>query len=172
MQLDCRQDIMDRASETPPWEELYRYWLDRHAAGKPPTRAAIDPMIDLRHLASNLIIIGVHPGGAEYRLVGSQVVSHFGVDHTGKHVGTSTVDPVQLKAWQATVGFVSHQHKPKLLVSYYPRAEKSKTIAMLLPLTPETDGVMKLLGATFFGWPFPDTGAYPELAVETVELGL
>ena len=66
---------MDSPSETPPWEELYRYWLDRHADGKPPTRAAIDPMIDLRHLASNLIIIDVHSDRAEYRLVGSQVVS-------------------------------------------------------------------------------------------------
>jgi hypothetical protein len=161
---------MDSAQDTPPWEELYRYWLDRHVDGNPPTRADIDPMIDLRHLASNLIIIDVHTVGAEYRLVGSQVVSHFGVDHTGKYVGTSNVDPVQLKAWQATVGFVARQHKPKMLVSHYPQAGKSKTIAMLLPLTPEADGVVKLFGATFFGWPFPDTAAYPELVVEKVEL--
>jgi hypothetical protein len=163
---------MDRTPETPPWEELYRYWLDRHVGGKPPTRAAIDPMIDLHHLAPNLIIIDVHPDRSEYRLVGSQVVNHFGVDHTGKYVGTSGVDPVQLKAWQATVDFVTHQHKPKLLVSHYPHADKSKTIALLLPLTPEPDGVVKLLGATFFGWPFPDIGAYPELVFETVELDL
>jgi hypothetical protein len=161
---------MDSAPEIPPWEELYRYWLDRHVDGKPPTRAAIDPMIDLRHLAPNLIIIDVHPDRSEYRLVGSHVVNHFGVDHTGKYVGTSGVDPVQLEAWQATVDFVTHQHKPKLLLSHYPRADKSKTIALLLPLTPDADGVVKLFGATFFGWPFPDAGAYPELAVEKVEL--
>lgn len=163
---------MDNASETPPWEELYRYWLDRHADGKPPTRSAIDPMIDLRHLASNLIIIDVHPDRAEYRLVGSQVVSHFGVDHTGKYLGTSNLDPVQLKAWQATAGFVARERKPKMLVSHYPGAAKSKTIALLMPLTQDADGVVKLFGATFFDGPFPDTAAYPELAVEKVELDL
>jgi hypothetical protein len=163
---------MDSASETPPWEEFYRYWRDGHADGKPPTRAAIDPMIDLRHLASNLIIIDVHSDRAEYRLVGSQVVSHFGVDHTGKYVGTSSVDPVQLMAWQATADYVARQRKPKMLVSHYPGADKSKTIAMLLPLTPDADGVVKLFGATFFGWPFPDTSGYPELVVEKVELDL
>jgi hypothetical protein len=163
---------MDSTSETPPWEELYRYWLGRHVDGKPPTRSGIDPMIDLRHLASNLILIDAYPDRSEYRLVGSQVVNHFGVDHTGKRVGTSDVDATQLRAWQATVDFVTRQRKPKLLVSHYPGAEKSKTIALVLPLTPEADGVVKLFGATFFDWPFPDADAYPELAVEKVELDL
>jgi hypothetical protein len=163
---------MDSAPETPPWEELYRYWLDRHVDGKPPTRAGIDPMIDLRNLAPNLILIDAYPDRAEYRLVGSQVVNHFGVDHTGKYVGTSSVDPLQLRAWQATVDFVAHQRKPKLLVSHYPGAGKSKTIALLVPLTPEADGVVKLFGATFFDWPFPDAAAYPEVVVEKVELDL
>jgi len=163
---------MDSASETPPWEELYRYWRDRHVGGKPPTRAAIDPMIELRHLASHLIIIEVHAGRSEYRLVGSTVVDHFGVDHTGKLVGTSDVDEQQVKAWRNTVDFVARERKPYLLLSHYPGAEKTKTIAMLMPLSPDPDGVVKLLGATFFGWPFPDTAAYPELIVETVVLDL
>ena len=163
---------MDSASETPPWEELYRYWLDRHVGGKPPTRADIDPMIELRHLASHLILIDILPGRSEYRLIGSQVVSHFGVDQTGKLVGTSDVDETQVQAWRKTVDFVARERKPCLLLSYYPDAEKTKTIAMLMPLSPDPDGGIKLLGATFFGWPFPDTAAYPELIVEKVALDL
>jgi len=163
---------MDRTSEHPPWEELYRYWLGRHVDDRPPARSDIDPMIDLHHLASNLIIIDVHPEGSEYRLVGSQVVNHFGVDHTGKPVGTSQLDKTQLDAWLATVDFVARQRKPKMLVSHYPHAEKSKTIALLMPLTPDPDGVTKLFGATFFDWPFPDTAAYPDLIVEMVELAI
>ena len=58
------------------------------------------------------------------------------------------------------------------LVGVLPGIGPLTTIAMLLPLTPETDGVMKLLGATFFGWPFPDTAAYPEMIVEKVELDI
>jgi hypothetical protein len=163
---------MDSTPDTPPWEELYRYWLDRHADGKPPTRSGIDPMIDLHHLASNLILIDAYADHSEYRLVGSQVVNHFGVDHTGKPVGTSDVDETQLGAWRETVDFVTRQRKPKLLVSHYPGAEKSKTIALLMPLTPEADGVMKLFGATFFDWPFPDAVTYPDLILEKVELDL
>jgi len=161
---------MDNAPETPPWEELYRYWLDRHAGGKPPTRAAIDPMIDLRRLASNLIVIDVSPGGSQYRLVGSQVVSHFGVDHTGKIVGTSGADKTQVDAWSSTVAYVANQEKPFMLASHYPGAGRAKVIALLLPLTPDADGVRKLFGATFFDQPFPDVAAYPDLPLQLVEL--
>ena len=161
---------MDNAPETPPWEELYRYWLDRHADGKPPTRAAIDPMIDLHQMASSLILIDVFPDRSEYRLVGSQVVSYFGVDHTGKIVGTSSVDKVQVAAWSSTVAYVASQEKPFMLASHYPGADRAKVIALLLPLTPDADGVRKLFGATFFDQPFPDVAAYPDLPLQLVEL--
>jgi len=161
---------MDNAPDTPPWEELYRYWLDRHAGGKPPTRAAIDPMIDLRRLASNLMLIDLFPRGSEYRLIGSQVVSHFGVDHTGKVVGTSGADKTQVDAWSSTVAYVANQEKPFMLASHYPGADRAKVIALLLPLTPDADGVRKLFGATFFDQPFPDVTAYPELPLQLVEL--
>jgi hypothetical protein len=161
---------MDHQPATQPWEELYRYWLDRHADGKPPTRAAIDPMIDLRHLAPNLILIDITPGRFEYRLVGSQVVRHFGVDHTGKPVGTSGVDKTQLDAWSQTVRYVASEGKPFMLASHYPEAAKAKVVALLLPLTADGDGARKLFGATFFDQAFPDVAAYPELPLKLVEL--
>ena len=163
---------MDHTQHTPPWEELYRYWLDRHAGGKPPTRAAIDPMIDLHHMASNLIVIDVVAGRFEYRLVGSQVVSHFGVDHTGKLVGTSGVDRTQLDAWARTVEYVADAGKPFMLASHYPGAARAKVIALLLPLSADGDGARKLFGATFFDQAFPDVAAYPELPLTLVELDL
>jgi hypothetical protein len=163
---------MNNASATPPWEELYRYWLDRHIDGKPPTRAEIDPMIDLRHLAPNLIIIDAHPAGSQYRLVGSKVVNHFGVDHTGKRVGTSEIDRKQLVAWSRAVDLVARDRKPHMLVAHYPGAEKSKTIALLVPLSTDQDGITKLLGGTFFDGPYPNTAAYPDMIVEKVEIDL
>jgi hypothetical protein len=164
--------MMDRTPETQPWEELYRYWLDRHADGHPPTRAQIDPMIDLRHLASNLIVIDIHPDGSEYRLIGSQVVNHFGVDATGKQVGASSVDPIQVTAWRDAVDATAREQKPRLLVSYYPAAEKTRAIAVLLPLAPDVDGVVKLFAATFFGGPFPDISAYEGLTLTNVVLDI
>ena len=163
---------MVNAQETPPWDELYRYWLDRHANGKPPTRAAIDPMIDLHHMASNLILIDVLSGRSEYRLVGSQVVNHFGVDHTGKLVGTSGVDQTQVVAWRKMVEYVASQDKPFMMASHYPGASRAKVIALLLPLTPEADGIGKLFGATFFDQPFPDVSAHPDLPLKLVELDI
>jgi hypothetical protein len=161
---------MHSAPKSPPWEELYRYWLDRHAGGKPPTRAAIDPMIDLSHMASNLIVIDVFPARFEYRLVGSQVVRHFGVDHTGKNVGTSGIDKAQSEAWSRTVQYVGNQEKPFMLAAHYPGAATAKTIGLLLPLAPDDDGARKLLGATFFDQPFPDVSGLPDLPLQLVVL--
>jgi hypothetical protein len=163
---------MTSPQQIEPWEELYRYWLSRHAAGRPPRRADIDPMIDLSHIASNLILIEVRPDGALYRLVGSDVVNHFGVDQTGKPVGASNIDPVQLTAWRQAVETVAGGGKPRMLVSHYAGAEKSQTIALVLPLAPDADGVTKVFGATFFGRPFPDAGAFPDLVVNNVVLNL
>jgi hypothetical protein len=158
--------------ETQPWEELYRYWLVRHVDGCPPTRADIDPMIDLHQMASNLIVIDIRPEGPEYRLIGSQVVDHFGVDATGKQVGASSVDSIQLDAWRAAVDATAHEQRPRLLVSYYRNAERTKVIAVLMPLAPDAVGVVKLFAATFFGGPFPDISAYKGLTMTMVVLDI
>ncbi len=163
---------MDRTQETPPWEELYRYWLARHVDGHPPTRAQIDPMIDLHHLASHLNVIDIRPEGSEYRLIGSQVVNHFGVDATGKQVGASSVDPIQVNAWRTAVEATAREQRPRLLVSHYPNAEKTKTIAVLMPLAPDADGAVKIFAATFFGGPFPDIAAYKGLTITNVVLDI
>ncbi len=112
------------------------------------------------------------PGGSEYRLVGSQVVSHFGVDHTGKIVGTSGVDKTQIDAWSSTVAYVASQEKPFMLASHYPGAGRARVIALLLPLTPDGDGARKLFGGTFFDQPFPDVAAYPDLPLQLVALSV
>ncbi|MDB5395182.1 MAG: hypothetical protein JWM91_2688 [Rhodospirillales bacterium] len=156
---------------TESWEEVYLYWLSRHVDGQPPRRADIDPMIDLPHMASNLIMIELRHDGAEYRLIGSEVVSYFGVDRTGKEVGTSNVDPKQLEAWRRAVGSVGRNGQAHMLISHYPGGTKS-TVALLVPLAPDGDGVTKVFGAAFFGQPFPITDAFKDLVVNEVVLNL
>ena len=163
---------MDHALHLSPWEELYRYWLDRHADGKPPTRAEIDPMIDLRHLASNLMLIDVLAGHAEYRLIGSQLTRHFGIDYTGRTVGNSAANDPEVAAWRHAVEDAAAQGKPVLLASYYPGAGKTRAVALLMPLTPDADGERKLFGAIFFAQPFPDVSAVPDLPLKLIELGV
>ena len=163
---------MTSPQQTESWETLYRYWQSKHVAGRPPRRSDIDPMIDLPHLASNLIVIEIRPDQAQYRLVGSDVVNHFGVDQTGQAVGVSKVDPKQLTVWRQAVEAVAVGGKPHMLVSHYGGADRSQTIALVMPLTPDADGVAKILGAAFFGQPFPVTDAYPGLILRDVVLDL
>jgi hypothetical protein len=162
--------MMTSSQESEHWEELYRYWRSRHVGGLPPRRADIDPMIDLSNMASNLILIELRPEGAAYRLVGTDVVRHFGVDHTGKTVGTSGGDPKQIDAWRLSLEVAARDGSPKMLVSHYPGAAKSQAIAMLLPLSPDADGVQRVFGGAFFGRPFPRPDLFPELSIETVTL--
>ncbi len=161
---------MPSSQNSEHWEELYRYWRSRHVDGSPPRRADIDPMIDLSNMASNLIVIELRPEGAAYRLVGSDVVRHFGVDHTGKPVGTSGIDPTQRAAWSRSLEVVARQGNPKMLVAHYPGAAKSQAIALLLPLSPDPDGVKRVFGGAFFGRPFPRDDLFPDLPIETVTL--
>jgi hypothetical protein len=156
---------MSVSQDTEHWEELYRYWRSKTVDGLPPRRADIDPMIDLTHMASNLILIEFTQEGAAYRLVGTDVVRHFGVDHTGKGVGTSGADPKQVDAWRISVEAVARDGSPHMLVSHYPGAAKSQTIALILPLSPDADGVKRVFGGTFFGRPFPRPELFSELPI-------
>ncbi len=155
---------MTIAQDIEPWEELYLYWLAKHVDGRPPSRADIDPMIDLPHLASSLLMIDLRPEGNKYRLVGSEIVSRFGLDHTGKNVGTSGLDERRLDVWRQAVDAAAGGGKPHLLVSRYPGVGKIQTVALLLPLAPDADGMGKLLGAAFFDQPAPQADCYEGLA--------
>jgi hypothetical protein len=162
---------MEIPRDIDPWEALYRYWLAKHVAGRPPARADIDPMIDVPHLAQNLIVIEYDAAGSRYRLVGSQVVRRFGADNTGKPVGSSGVEERQLKIWREAIETAARHGRPTLLASRYAGADRAKTVGLLLPLTPDADGVMKLLGGTFFDQPYPNADPYPELPVQELVLG-
>jgi hypothetical protein len=155
-----------------PWEQLYRYWLARHVDGRPPSRAQIDPMIDLPHLASSLMLIDFRESGSAYRLVGSEVVSRYGMDSTGKLVGSSKLRDRQVIAWSNAVRAAATEGRAQLLFSYYAGANGPQTVAVLMPLAPNSDGAITLLGGAFFGQPFPRPGAYKELTVLELVLEL
>jgi hypothetical protein len=72
-----------------PWNELLAYWQAKHIGDRPPSRQDIDPVIDLPHLAANLLIADVTPEGYRYRLVGSAVVERHKEEMTGKLAGSS-----------------------------------------------------------------------------------
>ena len=66
------------------WRDLYFYWRDRHVDGRPPSRADIDPPLDVPKLLPNLIIYDRVDGDFRVRLAGSEVVRRGGRDATGR----------------------------------------------------------------------------------------
>jgi len=66
------------------WRDLYFYWRDRHVDGRPPSRAEIDPPLDLPRLLPNLILYDRVDGDFRVRLAGSEIVRRGGRDATGR----------------------------------------------------------------------------------------
>lgn len=70
----------------PRLNRLYGLWRDACAAngGKPPGHAFVDPL-HLRFIIGSLLLFEVHPDPLRfrYRLVGTDIVDHLGVELTG-----------------------------------------------------------------------------------------
>lgn len=70
----------------PRLNRLYGLWCEACAAnsGKPPGHAFVDPL-HLRFIIGSLLLFEVHPDPLRfrYRLVGTDIVDHLGVELTG-----------------------------------------------------------------------------------------
>src|ERR1700733_761801 len=95
------------------WKQLYQYWLSKHA-GRIPSRADIDPIIDIPHLAKNLILLDARDNFT-YRLVGSEVVERHGLDMTGRRSGSSGRDPNALAEGVEALGYVRKKRQPRFM---------------------------------------------------------
>jgi len=63
---------------------LYRYWITLKTGPAPPSRKAIDP-VAIPSLLSCIVIAEIADGGRiRYRLVGTDMVDHWGEDFTGR----------------------------------------------------------------------------------------
>ena len=63
---------------------LYRYWESKRGDRTMPARADIDPAEIPALLPLILLVDVLGPGNYRYRLTGTEIVSNFGVDVTGK----------------------------------------------------------------------------------------
>lgn len=75
----AESDARERALADPKIGKIYRYWLDKCAAGHLPARRDIDP-VDLSDCLSVLMILETVDGGDDFRirLAGSQVEEAHG----------------------------------------------------------------------------------------------
>ncbi len=139
-----------------PWKELYRYWLTQRVDGRPPERDQIDPLIDIPRLAGNLIIIEVLADGCRYRLMGTVAARHFGIDLTGRYVGTGISTSAITTAWVEAVEVVAATCRPKLLVSQFPQAMKVRNVVLVLPLGERNGRAEHILAGSFSGHDYED----------------
>jgi hypothetical protein len=77
---------------SPQIVESLAYWLSKRGGDTLPKRSACDPLLEIPQIAPRLVI-AERPRGTEairYRLIGTDIVAHRGVDLTGKYVDEST----------------------------------------------------------------------------------
>ena len=68
--------------------DLYRYWEGKRRGRTMPARADIDPL-ELRQQLANLILVDVagSPPQFRIRLAGTDIVSRYGAELTGRALG-------------------------------------------------------------------------------------
>jgi hypothetical protein len=67
----------------PLLQSMYRYWLDRRRDRRMPARRDLQPQ-DVPALLPHIFLVDVLPEGYRFRLVGTHIAEHVGVNATGK----------------------------------------------------------------------------------------
>jgi hypothetical protein len=144
------------------WKALYRYWLSKHVNGQPPSRADLDPVIEVPRLIANLMILDVGPAGYKYRVVGSEVVSRIGMDVTGRSIGVSFSNTTALD------GAVADQ-EPRLIFSRIFDSPTAKNIVIVLPLVSRAGITEQILAGSFYNEYFMPGSRIEGMIVQEVD---
>jgi hypothetical protein len=131
------------------WRQLYQYWQSKCVDGRPPSRADIDPIVDIPQLTKNLMLIDVR-SDYTYRLVGSEVVARHGMDMTGRRPGSSGKDPSALSEWTKALDYVREKGQPQLLISRIGSNSIAKNIMLALPLIGADGAIEMILVGSFY----------------------
>jgi len=151
------------------WKQLHQYWLSKHADGRVPSRADIDPVIDIPQLAGNLILLEARDNFT-YRLVGSEVVERHGMDMTGRDSGTSGQNPKAVAEWRAAVEHVAREMKPRLLVARVGDHDVARNVMILLPLADRAGRIEMVLVGSFYNEHFKRGTQIHDMEAREVQL--
>ena len=151
------------------WKQLHEYWLSKHVDGRVPSRADVDPIIDIPQLVKNLILIDARDSFT-YRLVGSEVVERHGMNMTGRLSGTSGQNPKAIAEWRAAVDYVATEVKPRLLVSRIGDNDIARNVMLLLPLADPECKIEMLLVGSFYNEHFQRGAHIDDMEAREVQL--
>jgi hypothetical protein len=152
------------------WKQLYQYWQSKHGDGHVPSRCDIDPIIDIPHLAKNLMLLDARDKFT-YRLVGSEVVERHGFNMTGRKSGSSGKEAKAVSEWMAALNYVSSELKPRLLVSRIGNNEVARNVMILLPLADRQGRIEMVLVGSFYNEHFKPGTHVADMVTQEVDLG-
>jgi hypothetical protein len=151
------------------WKALYRYWLSKHVNGQPPSRADLDPVIEVPRLIANLMILDVGPAGYKYRVVGSEVVSRIGMDVTGRSIGASFSNTTALDIWRDALDGAVADRKPRLIFSRIFDSPTAKNVVIVLPLVARAGTTEQILAGSFYNEYFMPGSRIEGMIVQEVD---
>lgn len=153
-------------AEQEAWKELYDYWLSKHVRGRPPTRAEIDPPVDLPRLAAHILLIDVVDGCRfRYRLAGSAYWARYGFELTGRWIEGAV--PAEA-AFRDTLQAVHDDGLARLLTAPVTDRPDKLHIGVVLPLSDGAGGIGHILAGTFFAPEHADSPRIGRLTVQEI----
>jgi hypothetical protein len=133
------------------WHDLYAYWRDHHVDGHPPSRADIDPPLEIPALLPNLMLVDVTPAGLRMRLVGSELTRRTRLDLTGKIIAAGELPGRDIAGFVELLAKVATSGTPVLYRVEHSAHGAYSAVGILLPLMGRTGAVEMVLGGFFFG---------------------
>jgi len=153
-------------AEQEAWKQLYDYWLSKHVDGRPPTRAELDPPVEVPRLIGRIMLIDVVDGNRfRYRLVGSTIWNRYGFDLTGSWVEGRI--PAE-KDFRDTLQAVHDDGIARLLTSPVIDHPDRLHVGIVLPLSGPDGRVDQILTGTFFAREVDDRPRTGRLTVREV----
>ena len=130
--------------------QLYSYWRGRHVDGVAPSRADIDPPLDIPKLLPNIIIFDRIDGHFRIRLVGSEVVRRAGRDATGLTLDSEMKDYNGIVTLLGYLERVIATGEPLIYSVARGNGTAFGAIGILLPLAGADGKPEMVLGGVFF----------------------
>ena len=142
-------EILDR-TDGMAWRALHGYWRERHVDGRPPSRADIDPPLEIPRLLPNLLLYDRPERYFRIRLAGSEIVHRGGHEHTGQ-----TLDPDMVSRYSlGTLVDFLNKVAGTLAPVIYSVARSNETafgaIGILMPLVDRDGAFQMVLGGVFY----------------------
>jgi hypothetical protein len=124
---------------------LIRYWLEKRAGRRMPSRAEVDP-VEIPRLLPIALVADVRTEPARIRLVGSEATLLYGAEMRGR-----TIDAFDFggftKTWAETFALVARSGVPAAANGSYSLDVRSLAIeVVLLPLADKGTGTELILG--------------------------